>query len=137
MMLNDDVQGFVEDPTESERFGFARNGDNYVCPFQCDLCQFRNVRMRDPKANMLDDATLCCIRRATLDSFWGRAEGTVRANLSSLRNMHESAQSEFWLAGLVDSDGAFSVERHIQNRTSDCNAEAFARFGALWRSHHI
>ena len=34
MMLNADVQGFVEDPTESERFRFTRNGDKYLCPFQ-------------------------------------------------------------------------------------------------------
>jgi len=110
MMLNDDVQGFVEDPTESERFGFARNGDNYVCPFQCDLCQFRNVHMRDPEANMLDDATMCCIRRATLDAFWARAEGTVRANLSSLRNMHESAQANFGLHELLPAMGPFPLK---------------------------
>jgi len=110
IMLNDDMQGFMEGPTESERFGFARNGDNYVCPFQCNLCQFRNVHMRDPEATLLDDAMLCCIRRATLDSFWGRAEGRVRANLSSLRNMHERAQANFGLQDLLPAMGPFPLK---------------------------
>jgi len=66
--------------------------------------------MWDPEATLLDDATLCCICRATLDSFWGRAEGTVQANLSSLRNMHESAQANFGLQDLLPAMGPFSLK---------------------------
>ena len=74
MMLNDDVQDFVDDPTESERFKFAWDKDNYLCPFQCDLCQFRNVQRRDPESNIEDDAIVCAIRRATLDAFSGNRQ---------------------------------------------------------------
>ena len=110
MMLNDDVQGFVDDPTESERFKFARDGDNYLCPFQCDLCQFRNVQKREPESNPQDDATLCAIRRATLDAFWGRAEGTVRQNLSSVKGMHDSARANFGMRHLLPAMGPFPLE---------------------------
>ena len=110
MMLNDDVQGFVDDPMEMERFKFARNGDNYLCPFQCDLCQFRSLHLRDPEENMQDVATMCCIHRATLDAFWGRAEGTVKQNLSSLRAMHKSANLDFGLKELLPDMGPFPVK---------------------------
>jgi len=42
-MMEDEEDGFLDDPSERERFKRARNGDNYLCPFQCDLCQFRNT----------------------------------------------------------------------------------------------
>jgi len=65
--------------------------------------------MQNPEANLLDDATMCCIRRATLGSFWGRDEGTVRANLSS---MHESAQANFGLQDLLPEMGPFPQRSH-------------------------
>ena len=40
-------------------------------PFECDLCQFRNVNYRDPiHGNSKDNYTLLCIRREILDAFW-------------------------------------------------------------------
>jgi len=68
------------------------------------------MHMRDPDATPLDEATLCCIRRAILDSFWGRAEGTVRGNLGSLRNMHESAQCNFGMQFLLPAMGPFPLK---------------------------
>jgi hypothetical protein len=61
----------------------GRNGDNLVCPFQCDLCHFRNIKKRDPFASGLKDLSLLCgIRRANLDAFWTRRPGTVKINLT-------------------------------------------------------
>ena len=48
----------------------ARGGDLLTCPFQCDICQFRNMTSRNPGVGLADDETLVCIRRATLDAFW-------------------------------------------------------------------
>ena len=39
----------VNDPDMELRFKQARNGDNLMCPFQCDLCHFRNIQFRDPE----------------------------------------------------------------------------------------
>ena len=30
----------LQDDVETEKFTHARNGDNFMCPFQCDLCHF-------------------------------------------------------------------------------------------------
>jgi hypothetical protein len=61
----------------------GRNGDNLVCPFQCDLCHFRNIKKRDPFSSDLRDLRLLCgSRRANLDAFWARGPGTVKSNLT-------------------------------------------------------
>jgi hypothetical protein len=61
----------------------GRNGDNLVCPFQCDLCHFRNIKRRDSFASNLKDLSLLCgIRRANLGAFWARRPGTVKSNLT-------------------------------------------------------
>jgi hypothetical protein len=61
----------------------GRNGENLVCPFQCDLCHFRNIKKRDPFAGDLKDLSLLCgIRRAKLDAFWARRPGIVKSNLT-------------------------------------------------------
>ena len=38
----------VEDPSEEDKYKHARNGDYFSCPFQCDLCHFWNIQIRDP-----------------------------------------------------------------------------------------
>jgi hypothetical protein len=59
------------------------NGDNLVCPFQCDLCHFRNITKRDPfSSDLIDLRLLYGIRRANLDAFWARRPGTVKSNIT-------------------------------------------------------
>jgi hypothetical protein len=61
----------------------GRDGDNLVCPFQCDLCHLRNIKKRDPLSSDLRDLRLLCgIRRANLDAFWARRPGAVKSNLT-------------------------------------------------------
>jgi hypothetical protein len=61
----------------------GQKGENLLCPFQCDLCHFRNIKKRDPFASDLKDLNLLCgIRRANLDEFWARRTGTVKSNLT-------------------------------------------------------
>ncbi len=80
---DDDLIGEeVEDARDVNNFRYARKGDNFMCPFQCDLCHFRNVTGRNPGSNLeCDLRLLVAIRRAILDSFWARAESTVVNNL--------------------------------------------------------
>jgi hypothetical protein len=60
----------------------GRDGDNLVCPFQCELCHFR-IKKCDPFASDLKDLSLLCgIRRSNLDVFWARRPGTVKSNLT-------------------------------------------------------
>jgi hypothetical protein len=61
----------------------VRNGENLACPFQCDLCHFRNIKKRDPFARNLKYLSLLCgIQRANLDAFRARIPGTVNSNLT-------------------------------------------------------
>ena len=65
----------------------GRSGDQFMCPFQCDLCVFRTVQGRDPLGpSAADERLLACIRRVILDSFWARKPGTVEANARQLRH---------------------------------------------------
>eukprot|EP00978_Attheya_sp_CCMP212_P018428 scaffold50453_cov30-Attheya_sp.AAC.1 len=58
----------------------AREGDHLMCPFQCDMCHFVNIKKRYPTHLPGDDALLLCIRRANLDAFWSRESSTVYHN---------------------------------------------------------
>jgi hypothetical protein len=84
-----DEEGFYWKP-EEDRFRYARgrDGDFLLTPFQCDLCVFRNLQLRDPAGGSLqDDLLLCCIRRVNLDAVWGRESSTVAATLRSAKAM--------------------------------------------------
>jgi hypothetical protein len=85
---------------DKKRFKVGRNGDNLMCPFQCDLCHFRNIQKQDYCATKPKDKLLVqCIRRALLDAFWARESLTVRANLRGATK----------LEGIGDSLGMESV----------------------------
>ena len=80
----------LEIEEEENRYQEARNGDHLSgIPFQCDLCQFRNLNQRDPISSFGKDMnTLVAIRGANLDSFWGREPSTVTSNLRLIRQIH-------------------------------------------------
>jgi len=84
-----DEAGFDWRPQEEQnRYRYARDGDHLLTPFQCDLCTFRNLQLRNPLPNYpKDDLLMCCIRRVTLDSLWGRESQTVLATLRACRQM--------------------------------------------------
>jgi hypothetical protein len=87
VLLEEDGTVVIRRLRDVNNFLRARNGDHLMCPFQCDLCHFRNMKDRDPLVgDYLDRNLLTAIRRANLDSFWGRAASTVSNNLSSMLN---------------------------------------------------
>jgi hypothetical protein len=84
-----DEDGFESVVTGDERrFKEARNGDNIMMPFQCNLCHFRNIQRREPTlACAKDRRSLMFIRRANLNSLWAREPSTVAGNLAQVRRM--------------------------------------------------
>jgi hypothetical protein len=34
--------------SDEKRFKVGRNRDHLMCPYQCDLCHFRNIQKQDP-----------------------------------------------------------------------------------------
>jgi hypothetical protein len=79
--LDDSLMGAEElEVDDPDRFRVARDGDHLMCPFQCDVCHFRNIQDRDPGARHEDALFLMCIRRANLDALWARESATVKGN---------------------------------------------------------
>ena len=86
----------MKDETEENKFKFARLGDNFCVPFQCDVCHFRNVFNRDPIVGLVEDqVSLIAIRRAILDTFWGRATATVKNNFRELKKFSQICEQRF------------------------------------------
>jgi len=62
-----------------------------MCPFQCEVCHFRNIEGSDPDAGHEGHCfLLLCIRRANIDAFWARKTSTVRSNLYEVRRLTRS-----------------------------------------------
>ena len=90
-----EVEG-INDPGEADKFKHARNGDNFLCPFQCDLCHFRNIQFRNPRAESRQDKNLLIgIRRANIDAFWGRSSSTVNTNKNNLKRFQAIASDDY------------------------------------------
>jgi hypothetical protein len=82
VMEPEDEDGFVTLKNQDKhRFLIGRKGDHLTCPFQCDLCHFRNIQSRNPIETKVEDIRLLrCIRRANLDAMWSRETQTVTKN---------------------------------------------------------
>lgn len=71
-----------------------------LTPFQCDLCQFRNMQGREPREELVrDERCLICVRSANIDAFWARETRTVGSNLSCLQRDYREGKEAL---GLVD-----------------------------------
>ena len=80
-----DDEGVPLPDKESNRFVKARPGDMLMCPFQCEVCHFRNIMKRDPMTDYSKDFEIMeYMRRANLDAFWARESSTVTKNLALL-----------------------------------------------------
>jgi hypothetical protein len=78
----------LEEENDSLRFKEARAGDHLMVPFQCELCHFRNITLRDPEGHSArDNEVLDTVRRANLDAFWIRESTTVSSNLREALRM--------------------------------------------------
>ena len=108
----DDGDDDLKDDVEENKFKFARLGDNFCVPFQCDLCHFRNVYGRNPLHGLIEDNIgLIAIRRAILDSFWGRATATVENNFRELKKYAVISECRFGLMkNYLPDMGPFSLK---------------------------
>lgn len=73
----------LENHLDAKRFKEGRAGDHLMTPFQCELCHFRNIYLRNPSLrSSVDQEAMEFFRRASLDAFWSRASSTVKGNLT-------------------------------------------------------
>ena len=109
--LADTDEDDVEDQEEANKFRCARNGDHLLTPFQCDLCQFRNVFKREPMANVVtDEKAIIAIRRAILDTFWARTKNTVDRNRASVKKLLEFGVGAYGLPDVLPPMGPHPIE---------------------------
>ena len=94
---NDDLDPELVMPAaEKDRYQRGRDGDCWVCPFQCELCHFRNVYRRDPVPESRTDSNFVIYcRRANLDAMWARSSATVAKTLRVLFRSQEVATDLF------------------------------------------
>jgi hypothetical protein len=101
----------IGDKEEETAFKTARLGDNFMCPFQCDICHFRNMKGRDPVGSYTKDKTLLvAIRRANIDAFWGRASSTVAGNFRDLKKFKNIGLEQLGLMDMLPDMGPFPVK---------------------------
>jgi hypothetical protein len=88
---DDEIFDDAEVALDQDRYKTARDGDDFMLFFQCDVCQFRNMQQRDPIETQEDAFLLLCIRRAILDSFRSRKPSTVVGNNRKGRQVDQVA----------------------------------------------
>jgi hypothetical protein len=90
--VDEDGELFIE-KDEDERFKVARPGDHLMVSFQCEMCHFRNILMRDPnRRNANDLEILDMMRRANLDAFWSQESTAVASNLREALRMERTTR---------------------------------------------
>ena len=83
-----------------------------MTPFECDVCIFRRLKLRDPDVSKRQDKFLLdIVRRANLDAFWSRARSTVAQNLSKIKMLRDFATSA-GVDGLFFSRRPFPMKDH-------------------------
>jgi hypothetical protein len=100
---------------ENPEFKCGRDGDHLMgVPFECDLCHFRNVSLRDPNwGNSKDEFQLVCIRRVILDVLWARRPSTVALNRKRMLMDYNEAASVFDLKSLMPPLGSPIVKDRV------------------------
>jgi len=99
-----------QDPRDAKMFTHSRDGDNFLVPFQCDICHFRNMFLRDTDTeNSPDHAALVAIRRANLDAFWARATTTVNGTKNHLRLFYQTGCHVYGLPSTLPEMGPFAL----------------------------
>jgi hypothetical protein len=80
---------------EEKKKDFGSKGcGSCFCPFQCELCHFRNLRGRSHKNGMgvlVDTDTMDLIIQASLDAFWSREPATIGNNLAKINGVLQIA----------------------------------------------
>ena len=62
-----------------------------MCLFQCEVCHFRNMELRDPDGGGRDDKVLIYIKCVNLDAFWSRKPSTVYTYFLEIRPVIKDA----------------------------------------------
>ena len=88
--------GWKRKESDRKRYGEARDGDDLLVSFECDMCVFAKLTrraFRDPPSIASDLFLMSCIRRVILDAFWSRARSTVSSNTRLFRELIDLSET--------------------------------------------
>jgi hypothetical protein len=106
------ISGWTRRRVDKGRFDSARNGDDLMVSFECDVCIFRKLYARDSNPRDQEDVfAMSCIRRINLDAFWSRARATVESNATKIREGLRISRS-LGLSGPYLSPGPLPMDDH-------------------------
>lgn len=98
-------------PGDELRFQCGRDGDFLMTPFQCDLCHFRNIQLRNPRTRDSKDMQLMEeIRHCNINALWSREPSTVSGNLGLARKMEKIGRERFGFTSVSPALGPFPLE---------------------------
>jgi hypothetical protein len=79
------LSGWIPRKSDVGKFSQARDGDDLMVSFECNLCIFWKLYKRGPEVgNQTDNFAMSYIRRINLDAFWSRARSTVESNAAKV-----------------------------------------------------
>ena len=97
------LSGWIPRKSDVGKFSQARDGDDLMVSFECDLCIFWKLYKRGPEVgNQTDNFAMSCIRRINLDAFWSRARSTVESNAAKVREGLKISESLGLLGPYLD-----------------------------------
>jgi hypothetical protein len=80
------ASGWIARKDDKDRYVDARDGDDLLVSFECDVCIFQKLWDREPNSELeVDKLAMMCIRHVNLDAFWSRARSTVGGNAGKVR----------------------------------------------------
>jgi hypothetical protein len=82
-----------------------------MTPFQCEVCQMRNISGRDPKqGNKEDDLAMEYTRRVSLDAFWAREPKSVYNNSRVVQRVMLTEDRMGWQNRIIPPMGPYPLE---------------------------
>ena len=90
---DDDGAVMYNDESDEHGHKIGIDGAHLMLPFQCDLCLFRTLFLRNPRKEIGDKETLIVIRRINLDIVWAREPSTIQKNIGYLKNLIATCES--------------------------------------------
>ena len=117
-----DEDGEELEVADKSRFEVGMNGAHLTIPLQCELCHFRNIYGRNPRANRHQDVyAMITMRRANLDAMWAREPSTVAANLREWKRVERTREDKFGFPnGVCKSMGPFPLEDTMGMKLACC-----------------
>lgn len=104
----------------------ARDGDHLLVPFQCELCNYRNMKNMNSGMSVEDINLLRFMRRVNLDDFPARESSTLNTTLSDEKKM-ERLSKNLGLESILPIMRPVSCKGH--SRDGSCSSYDVKIFG--------